>query len=97
MSTLAEAQIMATKVDLHASQGSRHDRSAGNGFGGQKTKIGDKNKRKGHVGMFERDSSSEGVAFLLVEKKRLEGLQKKEKEAKKMRQQQKKENQEKHL
>ena len=56
VSTLAKAQIMAGKIDLHASQGSRHDKSAGNGFGSQKSKFGKKNKGKGHVGMVEGGS-----------------------------------------
>ena len=74
---------MAAKVDLHANQGSRRsDRSAGSGFVSQKMKKGKKNKGKGHVGMVEGGSSSEDVAFVLVKKKKLDGLQKKAKAAK---------------
>ena len=53
ISTLAKTQIMATKVDLHIGQGSRGNMSAGSGSGGQKQKMGDKNKGKDHVGMVE--------------------------------------------
>ena len=58
--------------------------SAKSGSGGQKTEMGDKNKRKGHVGTIEGGSSSEDAVFVLVEKKKLEDLQKKGKVGKKM-------------
>ena len=44
---------MAAKVDLHSGQGSRGSMSTGRGSGGQKQKMGDKNKGKGQVGMVE--------------------------------------------
>ena len=44
VSTLVEAQIMATKVDLHSGQGSRGRMSTGSGSGGQKQKMGTKTK-----------------------------------------------------
>ena len=53
VSTLAEAQIMATKVDLYSSQGSRGSMRSGSGSGGGKQKMGDKNKGRGQVGMVE--------------------------------------------
>ena len=53
VSTLAEAQIMVAKVDLHAGQGSQGSMSTRSGSSGQKQKMGDKNKGKGHVGMVE--------------------------------------------
>ena len=74
---------MAAKVDLHAGQGLRGSMSAGSGSGGQKQKMGDKNKGKGHVRMVEQGSSSEDAGFVLAEKKKLDGLQKKGKGAKK--------------
>ena len=77
---------MAAKVDLHSGQGAQSSMSTGSGLGGQKQKMGDKNKGKGQVGMVEQGSSSEDAAFVLVEKKKLEGLQKKGKVVKKMRQ-----------
>ena len=51
--------------------------TTGSGSGGQKQKMGDKNKGKGQVGMVEQGGSSEDAAFVLVEKKKLDGLQKK--------------------
>ena len=87
VSTLAKAQIMATKVDLHSGQESRSSMSTGSGSGGQKQKMGDKNKGKGQVGMVEQGSSAEDTAFVLVEKKKLGNLQKKGKAAKKQCQQ----------
>ena len=45
--------------------------------------------------MIEQGSSSEDTAFALVEKKKLDNMQKKNKSAKKQRQQQKKKNQDK--
>ena len=72
--TLAEAQVMAAKMDLHSIQGSQGSMSTRSGSGGQKQKMGDKNKGKGQVGMVEQGSSSEDVAFVLVEKKKLGGM-----------------------
>ena len=74
---------MVAKVDLHSGQGSRGSMSTGSGSGGQKQKMGDKNEGKGQVGMVEHGSSSADVAFVLVEKKKLDGVQKKGKAAKK--------------
>ena len=74
VSKLAEAQIMAAKVDLHSGQGSRGSMITGSGSGGQKQKMGDKNKGKGQVGMVEHGSSSAVATFVLVEKKKLDGL-----------------------
>ena len=65
---------MATKVDLHTCQGLRSSVSAGSGSGSQKQKMEDRNKGKGHVGMVEQGSSSEDATFVLVEKKKLDGL-----------------------
>ena len=45
--------------------------------------MGEEREGKGHVGTLEGGSSSEDVAFVLVEKKKLDGLQKKVKAAKK--------------
>ena len=74
VSIVTEAQIMVAKVDFHVGQGSLDDRNAGSGFWVQKTKMGNKNKGKGHVGMVVVGSSSEDAAFVLLEKKKLEGL-----------------------
>ena len=40
VSTLAEAQIMTTKVDLHSGQGNRSIMGVGIGYGGQKQREG---------------------------------------------------------
>ena len=95
VSTLAEAQVMAAKMDLHTGQGSKSGMGVSGGSGSQKQKAGDKNKGKGHLGTIEQGSSSDDAAFVLVEKKKLNSMQKKHKSAKKQRQQQKKKNQDK--
>ena len=69
--------------------------TAGRGFGGQKTKMGENQKAKGHMGNIEEGSASRETAFVLVERRKLDGLQKKGQTAKKIRQQPKKKNQEK--
>ena len=69
VSTLAEAQIMAAKVDLHLGQGLRGSMGTGSGSGGKNQKMGDKKEGKGHVGMVEQGSSSKDAAFVLVERR----------------------------
>ena len=58
----------------------------GSEFGGQKTKMGENQKGKCHMGNIEGVSSSEDAAFTLVVKKKLDGLHNKSKAAKKMQQ-----------
>ena len=53
VSTLAEMQVMAAKVDLNTSQGSKGGIGASSGSRGQKQKAGDKNKGKGHLGTID--------------------------------------------
>ena len=48
--TLAEAQVMAAKVDLHTGQGSRGGMGASSGSGSQKQKAGDKKEGRGSWG-----------------------------------------------
>ena len=48
-----------------------------------RVKLGDKKQGTGHVGVIEQDSSSKDAAFVLVEKKKLDNMQKKNKSAKK--------------
>ena len=94
VTTLAEAQIMAAKVDLDSDQGSRPNPRTSGGTGGNNKKMGGgKGKGKGHLGVVEEGTSSKESVYVLVEKKKLTNLQKKNKAAVKKLQQQKKKNQ----
>lgn len=98
VTTLAEAQTMVAKVDLHPGQGSQTNSGSSGGASGSNKKVrGGKAKGKGHLGVVDDGKFLGESAYVLVEEKKLARMQKKNKVMAKKLQQHKKKTQGKQL
>lgn len=94
VATLVVVQTMPNKVGLHWGQESgTNPRNSGGTSGNSKRVGGGKEKGKGHLGVTEEGTLLGKSTYVLVEKKKLVGLQKKNKVVEKKLQHKKKKNQ----